>query len=62
MQKDDTAESQEAKINKGINLRKEKFSSSKGIFNNVYMGQITEIVKKFNELSTTNDPNSDFGI
>lgn len=49
-------------INKGINLRPDKFSSSKGIFHNVYKGQITEIVKKFNELSSQNDPDSELGI
>lgn len=32
MQKVDKGESQEDRINKGIGLRPEKFSSSKGIF------------------------------
>lgn len=57
MQKEKT--SQEELINKGILLRKDKFSSSKGIFHAVYRGQLTEIVKKFNDLAALTDPNND---
>ena len=48
MEKEEAHQSQEQKINKAISLRKEYFSSSKGIFVDVFKGQITEIVKKFN--------------
>ena len=41
-------ESLEDKINKGISLKKEKFLSSNGIFIDVYQGNLTKIVKRFN--------------
>lgn len=55
-------ESQEQKINKQITLRKEMFSSSKGIFADVYKGQITEIVKKFNAKVNQHDPSDSNSI
>jgi hypothetical protein len=55
-------ESQEDRINKGISLRPEKFSSSKGIFSFVYEGKITEIVRRFNAIASQGDPSNDMGI
>ena len=62
MDKGEAGESQETKINKAIYLRKEYFSSSKGIFADVYKGKITEIVKKFNSKANQNDPANDSGM
>ena len=40
--------SQQERINKTIPIQKEAFSSSKGIFVDVYKGNLTDIVKRFN--------------
>jgi hypothetical protein len=47
-----TDASQEAKINKGIPLKREAFSASQGIFSDVVNGTVTAIVKRFNEKAT----------
>lgn len=41
-------ESQQERINKTISLQKDAFTSSQGIFCDVYKGNLTEIVKRFN--------------
>ena len=62
MKNEGQAESQESRINAGISLRKEAFSRSQGIFVEVFKGEITSIVKRFNIKSTQNDPDNDSGI
>jgi hypothetical protein len=44
-------ESQEDRINKKVTIKKEDFSGSKGIFVDVYKGNLTDIVKRFNRKS-----------
>lgn len=41
--------SAEQRINKGIALQRVKFARSQGIFNQVFDGHLTEIVKRFNK-------------
>jgi hypothetical protein len=41
--------SQEERINKSIKLNKVAFSRSQGIFTEVYLGNLTHIVKRFNQ-------------
>lgn len=55
-------ESQESRINKTIPLRKECFARSQGIFNDVHLGQITNIVKRFNKKASEEDPSNDSKI
>ena len=42
-------QSAEQRINKGIALQRVKFARSQGIFNQVFDGHLTEIVKRFNK-------------
>ena len=42
-------QSAEQRINKGISLQRVKFARSQGIFNNIFDGEITELVRRFNK-------------
>lgn len=54
-------ESQEERINRKIVVKKEHFSSSMGIFVDTYKGNLTDIVRRFNQKSQLDgsiDPSS----
>mmetsp|Transcript_33641 Transcript_33641/g.51884 ORF Transcript_33641/g.51884 Transcript_33641/m.51884 type:complete len:138 (+) Transcript_33641:67-480(+) len=45
-----------------IDLKKVAFSRSKGIFTDVYKGNLTDIVKRFNTKSSQDDPSNSSNI
>lgn len=51
--------SAEQKINKMIKLKAEAFARSQGIFVDTYKGNLTTIVKRFNNKAKEDDPSND---
>ena len=52
-------QSEEQKINKMIPLKAESFARSQGIFVDTYKGNLTTIVKRFNNKAKEDDPSND---
>ena len=52
-------QSAEQKINKMISLKAESFARSQGIFVDTYKGNLTTIVKRFNNKGNEEDPSND---